>query len=131
MGYKILIADDEPEIRDLLRLYLENEQYEVMEAEDGQQALDLLRSRKPDLCVLDIMMPKMDGYHVLQELRKESNIPVLILSAKDADSEKILGPNLGADDYLSKPLLCIRNAGCVAWRDYCAGSDTGSGIMYA
>ena len=103
MGYKILIADDEPEIRDLLRLYLENEQYEVMEAEDGQQALDLLRSRKPDLCVLDIMMPKMDGYHVLQELRKESNIPVLILSAKNADSEKILGLNLGADDYLSKP----------------------------
>lgn len=103
MGYKILIADDEPEIRDLLRLYLENEQYEVMEAEDGQQALDLLRSRKPDLCVLDIMMPKMDGYHVLQELRKESNIPVVILSAKDADSEKILGLNLGADDYLSKP----------------------------
>lgn len=103
MGYKILIADDEPEIRDLLRLYLENEQYEVMEAEDGQQALDLLRSRKLDLCVLDIMMPKMDGYHVLQELRKESNIPVLILSAKDADSEKILGLNLGADDYLSKP----------------------------
>lgn len=103
MGYKILIADDEPEIRDLLRLYLENEQYEVMEAEDGQQALDRLRTEKPDLCVLDIMMPKMDGYHVLQELRKESNIPVLILSAKDADSEKILGLNLGADDYLSKP----------------------------
>lgn len=103
MGYKILIADDEPEIRDLLRLYLENEQYEVIETEDGQQALDRLRTEKPDLCVLDIMMPKMDGYHVLQELRKESNIPVLILSAKDADSEKILGLNLGADDYLSKP----------------------------
>ena len=103
MGYKILIADDEPEIRDLLRLYLENEQYEVIEAEDGQQALDRLRDGKPDLCVLDIMMPKMDGYHVLQELRKESNIPVLVLSAKDADSEKILGLNLGADDYLSKP----------------------------
>ena len=103
MGYKILIADDEPEIRDLLRLYLENEQYEVTEAEDGQQALDLLRSTKQDLCVLDIMMPKMDGYHVLQELRKESNIPVIILSAKDADSEKILGLNLGADDYLAKP----------------------------
>ena len=88
---------------DLLRLYLENEQYEVVEAEDGRQALSLLREKKPDLCVLDIMMPKMDGYHVLQELRKESNIPVLILSAKDADSEKILGLNLGADDYLSKP----------------------------
>ena len=76
---------------------------EVVEAEDGRQALSLLREKKPDLCVLDIMMPKMDGYHVLQELRKESNIPVLILSAKDADSEKILGLNLGADDYLSKP----------------------------
>lgn len=91
MSYKILIADDEPEIRSLLRLYLENEKYEIIEAEDGQQALELLRSRQPALCILDIMMPKMDGYHVLQELRKESNIPVLILSAKDADSEKILG----------------------------------------
>ena len=103
MGYRILIADDEPEIRDLLRLYLENEHYEVIEAQDGQQALELLRSETPDMCVLDIMMPKMDGYHMLQELRKESNIPVLILSAKDADSEKILGLNLGADDYLAKP----------------------------
>lgn len=103
MSYKILIADDEPEIRSLLRLYLENEHYEIIEAEDGQQALDLLRRQKPDLCILDIMMPKMDGFHVLQEIRRESNVPVMILSAKDADSEKILGLNLGADDYLAKP----------------------------
>lgn len=103
MSYKILIADDEPEIRNLLRLYLENEHYEVIEAEDGQQALSLLHRHKPDLCILDIMMPKMDGFHVLQEIRKESNVPVMILSAKDADSEKILGLNLGADDYLAKP----------------------------
>ncbi len=103
MGYKILIADDEPEIRNLLRLYLENESYKVIEAADGKAALSLLHREKPDLCVLDIMMPEVDGYHVLQELRKESNIPVIILSAKDADSEKILGLNLGADDYLSKP----------------------------
>lgn len=103
MSYKILIADDEPEIRSLLRLYLENENYEIIEAEDGQQALDLLHSRRPDLCILDIMMPKMDGFHVLQEIRKDSNVPVMILSAKDADSEKILGLNLGADDYLAKP----------------------------
>ncbi|MGN0416101.1 MAG: response regulator transcription factor [Agathobacter sp.] len=103
MSYKILIADDEPEIRSLLRLYLENEHYEIIEAEDGQQALDLLRREKPDLCILDIMMPKMDGFHVLQEIRRESNVPVMILSAKDADSEKILGLNLGADDYLAKP----------------------------
>ncbi len=103
MNYKILIADDEAEIRDLLKLYLENEGYNVVEAQDGRAALTLLRKEKPDLCVLDIMMPEMDGYHVLQELRKESNIPVIILSAKDADSEKILGLNLGADDYLAKP----------------------------
>ena len=103
MNYKILIADDEAEIRNLLKLYLENECYNVVEAQDGRAALTLLRKEKPDLCVLDIMMPEMDGYHVLQELRKESNIPVIILSAKDADSEKILGLNLGADDYLAKP----------------------------
>jgi DNA-binding response OmpR family regulator len=103
MSYKILVADDEPEIRDLLKLYLENEQYKVIEAADGMAALSLLKKEKPDLCILDIMMPELDGYHVLQELRKESNIPVIILSAKDADSEKILGLNLGADDYLSKP----------------------------
>ncbi|MBQ3029819.1 MAG: response regulator transcription factor [Agathobacter sp.] len=103
MDYTILVADDEKEIRELLRLYLENSGYKVVEAEDGQQALDILRSKTIDLCLLDIMMPKKDGYHVLQELRKESNIPVVILSAKDADSEKILGLNLGADDYMAKP----------------------------
>ena len=103
MEYTILVADDEKEIRELLRLYLENSGYQVVEAEDGQQALDILRSKKIDLCILDIMMPKMDGYHTLQELRKESNVPVMILSAKDADSEKILGLNLGADDYMTKP----------------------------
>ncbi|MCR5283279.1 MAG: response regulator transcription factor [Lachnospiraceae bacterium] len=103
MGYKILIADDEPQIRDLLKLYLENEGYEVSEAEDGAGALRLLRAQSPDLCILDIMMPGMDGYQVLRQLRQESNIPVIILSAKDADSEKILGLNLGADDYLAKP----------------------------
>ena len=103
MNYTILIADDEKEIRELLKLYLENEQYQVVEAEDGQQALDILRREKIDLCILDIMMPKIDGYRVLRELRKDSNIPVIILSAKDADSEKILGLNLGADDYIGKP----------------------------
>ena len=103
MNYKILVADDEKEIRELLRLYLENSGYVVLEAEDGQLALQVFRSEKVDLCILDIMMPKLDGYRVLQEIRKESNVPVMILSAKDADSEKILGLNLGADDYMAKP----------------------------
>ena len=103
MKTKILIADDEDEIRSLLRLYLENEGYQVVEAHDGMEAVNLLRTENPGLVILDIMMPKMDGYQVLRKLREDSNIPVIILSAKDADSEKILGLNLGADDYLSKP----------------------------
>lgn len=103
MSHKILIADDEPEIRDLLRLYLENEKYEVIEAKNGNEALSLVSAQKPDLCLLDIMMPEMDGYQVLKAIRENNNIPVIIISAKDADSEKILGLNLGADDYISKP----------------------------
>lgn len=100
---KILVADDEPEIRNLLRLYLENEKYEVIEAGDGKEALRLVSVEKPDLCLLDIMMPGMNGYRTLKAIREISNIPVIIISAKDADSEKILGLNLGADDYIAKP----------------------------
>jgi DNA-binding response OmpR family regulator len=103
MAYKILIADDEAEIRDLLKLYLENEGYTVIEAADGVEAINLVNQQSPDLCILDIMMPKMDGYKVLRKIRETSNVPVMILSAKDADSEKILGLNLGADDYMAKP----------------------------
>ena len=103
MEYTILVADDEKEIRELLRLYLENSGYKAVEAEDGEKAMEILQKTHIDLCLLDIMMPKLDGYHVLQEIRKKSNIPVIILSAKDTDSEKILGLNLGADDYMGKP----------------------------
>lgn len=128
MEYTILIADDEKEIRDLLRLYLENERYNVIEAKDGKEALDQLRRQKIDLCLLDIMMPVMDGYRVLQELRKESNIPVMILSAKDADSEKILGLNLGADDYLAKPfnpLEAVARVNSNIRRFYALGTSAG------
>ncbi len=129
MGYTILVADDEAEIRDLLRLYLENAGYAVVEAADGKQALDALRRTKVDLCVLDIMMPQKDGYHVLRELRAESNIPVMILSAKDADSEKILGLNLGADDYLTKPfnpLEAVARVNSNIRRFYALGTGSGS-----
>ncbi|MBQ6844005.1 MAG: response regulator transcription factor [Agathobacter sp.] len=127
MEYTILVADDEKEIRELLRLYLENSGYKVIEAEDGQQALEVLRSTHIDLCLLDIMMPKVDGYRVLQELRKESNIPVMILSAKDTDSEKILGLNLGADDYMAKPfnpLEAIARVNSNIRRFYSLGTGT-------
>jgi DNA-binding response OmpR family regulator len=128
MNYTILIADDEKEIRELLKLYLENEQYQVVEAEDGQQALDILHREKIDLCILDIMMPKIDGYRVLRELRKENNIPVIILSAKDADSEKILGLDLGADDYIGKPfnpLEAVARVNSNIRRFYSLGTSAG------
>lgn len=128
MEYTILIADDEKEIRDLLRLYLENEHYNIIEAEDGQQAVDLLHRLRVDMCILDIMMPKMDGYQVLQELRRDNNIPVMILSAKDADAEKILGLNLGADDYLAKPfnpLEAVARVNSNIRRFYSLGTKTG------
>lgn len=103
MAYTILIADDEEKIRELLRLYLEKDGYQVLEAADGQSALSLLEKEQIDMAILDVMMPGMDGYHVLKRLREYSNIPVMILSAKNQDADKILGLDLGADDYLAKP----------------------------
>ena len=103
MAEKILIADDEPEIRSLLRLYLENAGYAVEEAADGLEAMNKLAGGDIDLCLLDIMMPKIDGFHVLQKIREDSRIPVIIISARDSDPDKILGLDLGADDYIVKP----------------------------
>lgn len=111
MGYRILIADDEPEIRDLLRLYLEKDGYEVTEASDGAEALSILQNAahntdglgEIDLLILDIMMPGIDGYRVLRNIRENNNIPVILLSAKGGDADKILGLDLGADDYITKP----------------------------
>lgn len=103
MAYTVLVADDEAEIRSLLRLYLEKDGYRVLEAGDGIHAVSLLQKEEIDLVLLDIMMPGLDGYQVLRKLRQQSNIPVMILSAKGADEDKILGLDLGADDYLAKP----------------------------
>ena len=105
MGYKILIADDEAEIRDVLHLYLEKDGYEVYEAADGIQAMEVLQKEKIDLAILDIMMPGIDGYRVLRNIREHNNIPVIILSAQSSDSAKILGLDLGADDYITKPFV--------------------------
>jgi DNA-binding response OmpR family regulator len=105
MAYKILVADDEAEIRDVLRLYLEKDGYAVLEAADGIEAMELCKHEKPDLAVLDIMMPGVDGYRVLRNIRENSNIPVIMLSAKSSDSDKILGLDLGADDYIVKPFV--------------------------
>ena len=98
MKQTILIAEDEADIRNILRLYLESENYEVLEAADGESAVAAVRSGSPDLVILDIMMPKLDGFAVVRAIRQQSDIPVLILSARNQDNDKILGLNLGADD---------------------------------
>lgn len=108
MGYRILVVDDEPEIRDLLHLYLEKDGYDVIEAADGASALSALENAAVsgdgiDLMILDIMLPGIDGYRVLRNIREKNNIPVIILSAKSGDADKILGLDLGADDYITKP----------------------------
>ena len=103
MAYRILVADDDKDIRSVLALYLEDAGYEVVEAADGAETLHMLETQEIDLCLLDIMMPELDGYQVLKRVRETDDVPVIVVSAKGQDSEKILGLNLGADDYLVKP----------------------------
>ena len=100
---KILVVDDEKNIRDLVCAYLEKENYQVKQAEDGPGGLALARSFQPDLIVLDIMLPGMDGLSLLTELRKTSEAYVILLTAKTEEVDKIVGLSIGADDYLTKP----------------------------
>lgn len=99
----ILIVEDSQEIIDLIKIYLEQEEYSIYEACDGESAINIFEKEEIHLVVLDIMLPKLNGYEVIKRLRKRSNVPVIILSAKNQDADKILGLNLGADDYLAKP----------------------------
>jgi DNA-binding response OmpR family regulator len=100
---RILVADDEKEIADLIEIHLVNEGYEVLKAADGNAALDLLDKRDFQLVILDIMMPGIDGIEVCRRIRKSGNIPILMLSAKSRNMDKVLGLSSGADDYLAKP----------------------------
>src|SRR6056297_1695756 len=100
---KILIIDDEKEIRELIRDYLEVEGYEVGMAEDGKIGLEKFDTFDPDLIVLDLMLPKLDGMEICKIVRGKSNLPILMLSAKKSDVDKVLGLGLGADDYMTKP----------------------------
>ncbi|WP_057763045.1 response regulator transcription factor [Cytobacillus praedii] len=99
----IMIVDDDPDIVDLLKLYLKAEGYITLEALDGKTAFDLLKNHAIDLAIIDIMMPIINGYQLLQMIREEYKIPVILLSAKSQDFDKITGLKLGADDYISKP----------------------------
>ncbi|MGG0241050.1 response regulator transcription factor [Bacillus rhizoplanae] len=100
---RVLIADDEKEIRDLLKKYLERELYTVDIAINGEEALRLFEQNKYNLIILDLMMPKVDGIEVCRRLRDKTNIPILMLTAKDQEVDKILGLSIGADDYITKP----------------------------
>jgi DNA-binding response OmpR family regulator len=99
----VLVCDDEKDIRTALRIYLTGADYQVLEAENGKQALELLAIHEVDLVLMDIMMPVMDGLTALGEIRQRSAIPVILLTAKGEDSDKIIGLNLGSDDYVTKP----------------------------
>src|SRR5919205_251937 len=101
--HTLLIVDDEPRILDSLRMNLELEGYQVFEATNGQEALDAVRLRLPDLVVMDVMMPRMDGFEALRELRKFSSVPVVLLTVKADERDVIHGLELGADDYIGKP----------------------------
>lgn len=103
MSSKILVVDDEKEIRNLIEIYLKNEGYTVIKADNGEEALKILEKEEVQLIILDIMMPKMDGMEVCRRVRENLNIPILMLSAKSEDMDKIQGIMTGADDYLTKP----------------------------
>ena len=100
---KILVCDDDREIVDAIEIYLQQEGFEVVKAYDGQEAVEKLQQERPDLLIIDVMMPKLDGIRATLKIRKESSIPIIILSAKTEDADKILGLNVGADDYVTKP----------------------------
>lgn len=100
---RILIADDEADIRNLIKMSLEENGYTVLTAQNGKEALDILMSEDINLAILDVMMPVMDGFNLLRRIREHSTIPVIMLTARTEDMDKVLGLGLGADDYISKP----------------------------
>lgn len=101
--FRVLVCDDEKEIADAIEIYLTNEGYEVVKAKDGIEALDILGEQEVHMIIMDIMMPRMDGMRATLKIRESKNIPILMLSAKSEDYDKIMGLNMGADDYLTKP----------------------------
>ena len=100
---KVLIADDEKHIREILKMYCEKEGFDVIEAADGAEAILKVQSEKPDILILDIMMPVMDGLEVCKQVRKMSDLPIIMVTAKDDDDERIAGLEIGTDDYITKP----------------------------
>ncbi|NSW81924.1 MAG: response regulator transcription factor [Syntrophothermus sp.] len=103
MSLKVLVAEDDSNIANLVRLYLSKEGYFVLLAKDGQEALEIYQSQQPDMLILDIMMPRLDGWEIIRKVRGKSGIPIIVLTARDEEADKVLGLELGADDYVTKP----------------------------
>ena len=101
--YRVLVVDDEPKIVSLVRAYLERDGYGVLTAADGRSALEIASRERPDLIVLDLMLPEVSGLEVCRSIRRESNVPIIMLTARDEESDKLVGLELGADDYVTKP----------------------------
>lgn len=107
MNYNILVCDDERDILDAIEIYLKAEGYKVFAAEDGAAALDIMKENEIHLAIIDIMMPVMDGITLIMKMREETNIPIIVLSAKSEVTDKIVGLNVGADDYITKPFNAV------------------------
>lgn len=103
VSYKVLVADDDPNVFEIIRLYFEQQQIELIEANDGAAALELVDKTLPDIIILDVMMPRMDGFEACREIRKRFDIPIIMLTAKGEEFDRVLGLELGADDYITKP----------------------------
>ncbi len=107
MDYNILVCDDERDILDAIEIYLKAESYSVFTAEDGASALEILENKEIHLAIIDIMMPVMDGITLIMKMREVTNIPIIVLSAKSEVTDKIVGLNVGADDYITKPFNAV------------------------
>lgn len=105
LGYQLLVIDDEPQMRDLIRVILEDAGYTVIEASDGLQALSIVKQHTIDLCIVDVMMPYMDGFTFAEEMKRTSSTPLIFLSARGEEWDKVQGLKLGGDDYIVKPFL--------------------------
>lgn len=103
MKHRIFIVEDDPNIRDIVSAYLKKEGYQVLMADNAEDAWELTKDESPDMWILDIMLPGMDGYELCKKIRQKSEVPIIIISAKDEEVDKILGLELGSDDYLTKP----------------------------
>ena len=129
----LLIVDDEKDIVSALEIYLKPEGYEILTANSGKQAVDIMHRERVDLILMDIMMPEMDGYQATSKIREESNVPIIFLTAKSEDTDMILGLNIGADDYITKPFnpaeVIARVRSCLRRYTILGGNTNSSNVL--